>query len=177
MLAAMAVAALFISQSSARRLSEPIVKLAQASTQLAEDQLHEDIELQGDSELAYLTASFNSMRRKVEKNVQAAKDSESRMRVVFESAANGMVLVDAAGHIIMANSHLESLFGYAKDCLIGRSVDVLVPERVRAEHPALRTAYFANPEAKEDGDGARPDGNSQRRSRNRRRGWPDASAD
>ncbi|MCH2210816.1 MAG: response regulator [Fuerstiella sp.] len=145
MVAALALAAFFVSDYSARRLSEPIVRLAHASTDLAEGRLRDDILIRGNNELAYLTSSFNSMRRRVEKNVQAAKDSEKRMRIVFDSAANGMLLVDDGGRIIMANSQIESLFGHPEHQLIGQSVDRLVPDRMQSEHPVLPSAWFTEP--------------------------------
>ena len=53
---------------------------------------------------------------------------------------------DEAGIIIMVNSEIERLFGYRREELIGRSVDVLVPERLRRQHVRYRDDYAHHPE-------------------------------
>lgn len=73
------------------------------------------------------------------------KTSDQRMHLVFESASNGMLLVNGSGEIVLVNAQLESLFGYPRDDLIGRSVDVLVPPAYREQHPALRQRFFERP--------------------------------
>ena len=56
-------------------------------------------------------------------------------QTLFEQAPVGMLLVDGDGHIRHLNAEAERLFGYAKSELVGRSVDVLVPE-------VVPTAFF-----------------------------------
>ena len=51
--------------------------------------------------------------------------------------------VDGAGIITLANSRVDAIFGYWSGGLVGRSVDVLVPEMARAGHAAKRES-FAN---------------------------------
>src|SRR5262249_12854605 len=47
----------------------------------------------------------------------------------------------------------ERLFGYRRAELIGASAEVLVPDRVRGQHPAFRAEYFLNPRARPMGQG------------------------
>jgi hypothetical protein len=56
-----------------------------------------------------------------------------------------MLCVDSDGAIRLANAQTEQLFGYARDELLGRPLEMLIPERARGVHPAHRAAYFANP--------------------------------
>ncbi len=67
--------------------------------------------------------------------------SEEHLRLVVEGAPNANIVVDAAGRITLVNAQTERLFGYDRAELLGSPVDVLVPERFRTGHGALRTAY------------------------------------
>ena len=73
---------------------------------------------------------------------------EERFRLALESAPSGFVMVDRTGTIVLVNKETERLFGYARDQLLGRSIDLLVPERLRGGHPGYRTEFFAHPQAR-----------------------------
>jgi PAS domain S-box-containing protein len=64
-----------------------------------------------------------------------------------------MVMIDDQGRVILVNAQTEALFGYARQELLGQSVEKLVPQRFRAGHPALRQGFFARPEARRMGAG------------------------
>ena len=78
---------------------------------------------------------------------EALRESEERLRIVVESAPNGIVLVDARGEILLANVRFETQFGYEAGELLGRSVDTLIPSRLRGRHPEHRSAFLAHPES------------------------------
>jgi len=83
----------------------------------------------------------------------ADKDAEQLFRAAVESAPNGMVIIDLAGSIILVNRETERLFGYARDELLGHSIEILVPERFRSNHPDHRAAFFAHPSTRLMGAG------------------------
>jgi PAS domain S-box-containing protein len=68
---------------------------------------------------------------------------QEQCRLIVEAAPNGMLIVDGAGIITLANSRVDAIFGYWSGGLVGGSVDVLVPEMARAGHAAKRES-FAN---------------------------------
>jgi PAS domain S-box-containing protein len=76
---------------------------------------------------------------------EALRESEQRLRVMVESALNGMVMVNADGKILLVNAHLATQFGYDRHELLGQPVDRLVPDRFRAGHPERHSAFFSNP--------------------------------
>ncbi len=78
--------------------------------------------------------------------------SEARLRGIFDSASDGIVTVDATQNIVMVNPAAARMFGYEPAALIGKPLEVLMPERSRARH-RLDVQAFANAER-----GARPMG-------------------
>lgn len=65
----------------------------------------------------------------------------------------GIVVIDTRGVITWVNNELQRQFGYQSSELIGRSVELLLPERFQAHHVDLRRGYTSNPVAREMGSG------------------------
>jgi PAS domain S-box-containing protein len=88
--------------------------------------------------------------------------AEERFRLVVEAAPNAMIMVDEEGRITLANPQAEKTFGYSREELLGRSIDMLVPERLRSGHRELRLGYFRNAQPRSMGGrelfGQRKDG-------------------
>ena len=78
---------------------------------------------------------------------------DSLFRGLLESAPDAMVIVGSDGHIVLVNSQTERLFGYPRRELLGQPVEILVPERLRGEHPGHRARYFTNPKVRSMGSG------------------------
>jgi PAS domain S-box-containing protein len=86
-------------------------------------------------------------------NVTELKRADERMRLAVEAAPNAMVMVNDLGHITLLNAQAERVFGYTRDELIGRSIDVLVPESLRSAHAGDRESYLLRPSAQAMGAG------------------------
>ena len=54
--------------------------------------------------------------------------SEAKFRGLLESAPDAMVIVDAAGRIVLVNAATERLFGYSRSHLLGKTADMLMPD-------------------------------------------------
>lgn len=76
-----------------------------------------------------------------------------QFELAVEAAPNAMIMVDAAGLVSLVNSEAERLFGYTRAELVGQPIGILVPESVRARHPALREAFVAAPRSRAMGQG------------------------
>jgi len=81
------------------------------------------------------------------------QSSDARFRALLDSAPDAMVIVDADGRIELVNLQAEKLFGYAREELIGHTIDILMAERFRGRHRAHRRGYFANPKVRAMGSG------------------------
>jgi len=77
----------------------------------------------------------------------------ARFGGLLEAAPDAMVLVNPEGRIVLVNGGAERMLGYRVDELLGRPVEVLVPERFRPGHPAHRAGYAADPRTRPMGAG------------------------
>jgi protein-histidine pros-kinase len=95
--------------------------------------------------LSPLRTEAGVMAMSAVRDISARKRSESKFRELLESAPDAMVIVDRDGIIVLVNSQTEKLFGYRRDELLNRPIEMLVPERFRARHPGHRAGFFTQP--------------------------------
>jgi PAS domain S-box-containing protein len=74
-------------------------------------------------------------------------------QALLESAAEGILIVDDLGRIQVVNASTERMFGYARTDLVGKPLEVLVPERFQHAHSQHRAEYFAAPRSRPMGRG------------------------
>lgn len=93
--------------------------------------------------------------RRAEEALQARRQEEHdrELRLLLETAAQGIVSVDAQGTIVMANRALEAMFGWGAGELVGQPIERLVPPSFRTQDIQHQSAYFAGPSAREMGSG------------------------
>jgi PAS domain S-box-containing protein len=89
----------------------------------------------------------------ITRDVTGKKCEEDRFRLAVESAPNAIVMIDSAGKIVLVNAQTEKMFGFSREELLGRCIEVLVPERFRSRHPGYRAGFFAHPQARAMGGG------------------------
>ena len=71
-------------------------------------------------------------------------EREVWFKFFIEITPDATVVVDDRGTIRMVNSLASDLFGYSRDEMAGNSVEMLVPEDLRARHPKLRESFAAS---------------------------------
>lgn len=96
---------------------------------------------------------LSAVNAELNRALTAKTRSEARFRQVIEAAPNGMVMVNAEGTILLANSACAGIFGYGSGELVGRSIDSLIPDRFRGAHPGFRAAFHLAPETRAMGRG------------------------
>jgi diguanylate cyclase (GGDEF)-like protein/PAS domain S-box-containing protein len=79
--------------------------------------------------------------------------TETLYQTLLDAAPNAILGTDERGRITLVNAVAESLFGYAAEELLGRPVEVLVPERVRPGHDKLRASFGRHPANRPMGKG------------------------
>jgi PAS domain S-box-containing protein len=98
--------------------------------------------------------SDDTLPPRTDKTASSAEDLRNeRFRLVVEASPSAIVVTNAAGRIELVNNEAEKLFNYTRNELLGRSVDMLIPDRFRIHHPALRENYIAEPSTRPMGAG------------------------
>jgi PAS domain S-box len=77
----------------------------------------------------------------------------THMISLFENATEGIILTDHQGKIVLVNPAAERTFGYDKSELIGNTIEILIPQHVRAKHEQLRQEFYQNPQNRVMGHG------------------------
>jgi PAS domain S-box-containing protein len=75
-------------------------------------------------------------------------DEQLVYSALFSAYPDGLLLVDPAGRIVLANPAVVQLLYYGADELIGLPVEVLVPDSIRSRHASYREGYNGNPRAR-----------------------------
>ena len=78
---------------------------------------------------------------------------EAKYRGLLETVPDAIVMVNNMGRIILVNGQAEALFGYKREQLIGKPVELLLPERYQIGHSSHRQNYFAGPKTRTMGAG------------------------
>lgn len=79
--------------------------------------------------------------------------AQAMFRGLLEAAPDGVVIVGAGGRIRIVNRQAEALFGYEREELTGKPIEVLIPERFREHHEAYRRDYSRAPRIRPMGVG------------------------
>src|SRR5256885_941323 len=86
---------------------------------------------------AALAESNETPRAEIERRDR----SERNFRGLIDAAPDPIVVIDSEGRIVKVNDEAERMFGYSRDAMLGRDVEMIVPERFRAAHHAKRERY------------------------------------
>ncbi len=98
------------------------------------------------SVLVWWNASAQFQRDVERLEEQAAlHKSEEMQRNLFEQAPDPILVTSQNGRIVQANAQTEEMFGYNRAELIGESVELLVPNRLREKHVGHRATYYSEP--------------------------------
>ncbi len=95
--------------------------------------------------------------RILDKQRQRVEEERFRAVAIFETlleqAPDGAIAVDAKGGITVVNKQAERLFGYARDELLGKPIEILLPDRFQEGHVEQRRGYDRSPQGRPMGTG------------------------
>lgn len=89
----------------------------------------------------------------VVRNIIDRKKEKDRFGQVIEGSPNGIVMVEPGGEINLVNAQIERLFGYSRSELLGKPIEMLVPERYRGRHTGFREGFMRDPATRSMGSG------------------------
>ncbi|HEX4004257.1 MAG TPA: PAS domain S-box protein [Candidatus Acidoferrales bacterium] len=87
------------------------------------------------------------------RDITRRRQEQEQFRNLLESAPDAMVIVDGRGQIQLVNAQTERLFGYSREELIGKPVELLMPQRFHRQHMLHRSTYSNSPQSREMGAG------------------------
>lgn len=87
------------------------------------------------------------------KEINHFVSDEEKFRALLDTAPDAMVISNQDGTIILINQQTETLFGYNRTQLIGKPVEVLIPNNFQTKHQGHRDHYFADPKVRTMGAG------------------------
>jgi diguanylate cyclase (GGDEF)-like protein/PAS domain S-box-containing protein len=108
--------------------------------------------------LTALSLFFYQRRQRVSDRLadsqqQALQTSEARLHSFFDATPDAQLISDEQGLITLANQQVERLLGYTPTELVGQSIEILVPDRSRQNHPGLRIMFATSPASRRMGQG------------------------
>ncbi|MBL8072438.1 MAG: PAS domain-containing protein, partial [Nitrospira sp.] len=77
---------------------------------------------------------------------EALRESGAVLHVVMESASSGILIADACGKILSANTQVETQFGYERGELLGQPAERLIPARLRPQGADRSAVFLVDPE-------------------------------
>ena len=86
-------------------------------------------------------------------NTIAVPELGESLYPLIHAAPIAMVVVDSAGHILLANAKLATLFGYQPEELQHQEIELLLPEQLRQLHVHHRHGFIQSPHVREMGVG------------------------
>ncbi|WP_028672110.1 PAS domain S-box protein [Saccharospirillum impatiens] len=98
------------------------------------------------------TEELQKAKDALERQIRSSDRVKQRLQSIFESAPNGMIVVNRDGLIQQANSTAHAIFNYPLGSLEGRPIESLVPEKQRVQHQQDRNGYVASPAKRMMGD-------------------------
>jgi two-component system phosphate regulon sensor histidine kinase PhoR len=94
----------------ARITTRPIRKLTVASERIASGELGQKITIETRDEVGELAQAFNEMSLKLKELVETISEDRARLATILDNMADGVIMTDSEGNILLANNAAEKLF-------------------------------------------------------------------
>nr|WP_319494055.1 PAS domain S-box protein [uncultured Desulfobacter sp.] len=97
------------------------------------------------SEAEHARQALEKAKKELEDKVE---ERTAYLRGIIDTAFNGIIVIDGRGSIQEFSPAAQKIFGYSKDELLGKSINILMPEPYRREHDAYLRHYLETGMAK-----------------------------
>lgn len=90
---------------------------------------------------------------KITRDLTEQRKTEEKFKGMLESAPDAIIIVNSKGLIEMVNVQTEKLFGFDRSEIVGKEVELLIPERFQKIHYHHRRDYHSDPKVRPMGTG------------------------
>jgi PAS domain S-box-containing protein len=135
------ISGLVLAISVSRSIQQGLTEIIRACRAIATGDFNARAQVFSGDEIGVLAASVNTMADDLSK-------ADNRFKRLIESAPDAKVVVNSNGIIRLVNAQTEKMFQYQREELIGRPVEMLIPEALAAGHPEHRAHYYADPQVR-----------------------------
>lgn len=95
----------------ARRIVNPILKLANAAKEIGEGKLDQEIPVTRSNEIGILAEEFSLMQKNLKQAIKKLTEEEKKMMAVANSLSEGLIVVDKSNHVLHINRFAMELLG------------------------------------------------------------------
>jgi len=125
-----------ISMRLTASIAEPITLMNEMARKMAAGDLSQRVPVSGKDEVAELAASLNLMAERLSDNIGQLAEQKDRMGTILRTMADGIVVTDRKGEILLLNPASERMFGVKAQDVVGKEIEALtnipnVPAMVR----------------------------------------------
>jgi two-component system phosphate regulon sensor histidine kinase PhoR len=103
-----------------RSISQPIKQVTKAAQRIASGKLDQKIPVLTSDESGQLAQAFNEMSLSLKEMVKTISEERSKLATILSSMADGVIMTDSEGTIMLANPAAENLFDFKKNEVVGR---------------------------------------------------------
>jgi two-component system phosphate regulon sensor histidine kinase PhoR len=103
-----------------RRTTRPLREVTEASQRIAAGQFDQRIPVRSKDETGQLAQAFNDMSSNLDGLVRDISEERTKLQTVLASMADGVIMTDVEGNIVLANRTSERLFNFRGEDVISR---------------------------------------------------------
>jgi two-component system phosphate regulon sensor histidine kinase PhoR len=104
----------------ARTTTRHVRQLTRASKKIASGQLGQKINVSAKDEIGQLAQAFNEMSSNLKTTVEAISTEKTKLDNVLGNMADGVIMTDVEGDIILANPAASKLFGFKEPDVLSK---------------------------------------------------------
>ena len=142
------ITVIFVSLYIARSITLPISRLTSVATRISSGNLSERADVSAHDETGVLARAFNQMTENLVDDINERRQAEEKFQSLLKSAPDAIVIIEQNGDICLANLQVEQLFDYNSTELLGKSIELLVPDQCFQTQQSNPGAFSAEQDVK-----------------------------
>jgi PAS domain S-box-containing protein len=147
------ITGLLLAISVSRGIQKGLNEIIEAGKSFAQGNFGARARAFSKDEIGVLANTFNYRSEKFEQSIAEMEQAQKKFKGLLESAPDAIVIVDKSGVVKLVNSQTEKLFGFKREEILERPVEILIPFRFANNHHGHRSHFFENPKTRNMGEG------------------------